>query len=115
MQNNIHLEQWKVTQNSLSKEAQDKLMAVLTFSDGWMGEPEDDEILQYLRKLCIPEFVVLVHTVLHTVGKFKEAMALADVVADETFGLYECFHKENMRMFLGKIKQSAVCHGPVRR
>ena len=109
MQYNINLEQWKATQEALGKEAHDKLKAVLTFSDGWMGDPEDDEALIYLRKLCIPEFVILLHTVLHTIGQFKEAMTLADLVADETHGLYECFHKENMRMFLGKIKQSAVC------
>ena len=36
-------------------------------------------------------------------------MSLADVVADETFALYECFHRDNMRNFLNKIKQSAVC------
>ena len=60
---------------------------------GWMSEPEDDEGLIYLRKVCIPEFVILLHTVLHTTGKFKEAMALADIVADETFALYECFHR----------------------
>ena len=107
-QYHINMEQWKVTQNALSKEAQDKLMAVLTFSDGWMGQPENDEALVYLRKLCIPEFVLLLHTVLHSTQKFKMAMALADVVADETYGLYECFHKDNMRMFLNKIKQSAV-------
>ena len=40
---------------------------------------------------------------------FREAMSLADVVADETFALYECFHRDNMRNFLNKIKQSAVC------
>lgn len=106
----INLEQWKVTQEALAKEAQEKIMAVLTFTDGWMGQPEDDEALNYLRKLCIPEFVLLLHTVLHTTQQFKDAMGVADIVADENYGLYECFHRENMRMFLNKIKQSAVCN-----
>ena len=83
-------------------------MAVLTFSEGWMAEPEDDEALIYLRKLCIPELVLLLHTVLHTTEKYGEAVALSDIVATETYGLYECFHKENMRIFLNKIKLSAV-------
>jgi len=109
MQYNINLEQWKATQEALAQESHDKLMAVLTFSEGWMSEPEDDEGLIYLRKVCIPEFVLLLHTVLHTTGKFREAMSLADVVAEETFALYECFHRDNMRNFLNKIKQSAVC------
>ncbi len=108
-QYNINLEQWKVTQESLAKEAHDKLMVVLTFSDGWLGQPEDDQALNYLRKLCIPQVILLLHTILHTTEQFREAMALADLVADETYGLYECFHKENMRTFLSKIKQSAVC------
>ena len=106
----INLEQWKATQEALALEAQDKLMAVLTFSEGWLAEPEDDEELAYLRKVCIPEVVLLCHTVLHTIKDYKKAMALADVVASEVHGLYECFHKENMRIFLNKIKQSAVCN-----
>ena len=105
----INLEQWKATQEALAHEAKEKLMAVLTFSEGWLAEPEDDEELSYLRKLCIPELVLLCHTVLHTSQDYKAAMALADVVASEVHGLYECFHKENMRIFLNKIKQSAIC------
>ena len=34
MQYNINLEQWKATQEALAQEAHDKLMAVLTFSEG---------------------------------------------------------------------------------
>ena len=34
MQYNINLEQWKSTQEALAQEAHDKLMAVLTFSEG---------------------------------------------------------------------------------
>lgn len=108
LQYNISLDQWKATQESLAKEASDKLMAVVTFSDGWMAEPEGDLELTYLRKLCIPELILLLHTVLHTTQSYKQAMQLADVVASEVHGLYECFHKENMRIFLNKIKQSAV-------
>ena len=102
-------EQWKATQDSLAREANDKIMTVITFSDGWMAEPEDDVELAYLRKLCIPELIFLLHTLLNSTQKYGEAVALADIVASEVHGLYECFHKENMRTFLNKIKQSAVC------
>ena len=102
------MEQWKATQNSLAKEANEKIMAVITFSDGWMAEPEDDVELTYLRKLCIPEVIFLLHTLLHTTENYDQAVALADIVASEVHGLYECFHKENMRIFLNKIKLSAV-------
>ena len=34
MQYNINLEQWKATQEALAQESHDKLMAVLTFSEG---------------------------------------------------------------------------------
>ena len=102
------MEQWKATQNSLAKEANEKIMAVITFSDGWMAEPEDDVELIYLRKLCIPEVIFLLHTLLHTTENYDQAVALADIVASEVHGLYECFHKENMRIFLNKIKLSAV-------
>ena len=138
IQYNIALEQWKATQNSLAKEANEKIMAVITFSgmyinftnfyfkiifliptamhqfhecffsDGWMAEPEDDVELIYLRKLCIPEVIFLLHTLLHTTENYDQAVALADIVASEVHGLYECFHKENMRIFLNKIKLSAV-------
>ena len=109
VQYNIALEQWKATQDSLANEANEKILAVITFSGGWMAEPEDDVELAYLRKLCVPELIFLLHTLLHTTQKFNEAVALADIVASEIHGLYECFHKENMRIFLNKIKQSAVC------
>jgi nuclear pore complex protein Nup107 len=108
MQYNINFEQWKSTQESLAKEACDKFMAVVTFSGGWLAEPEDDIELVYLRKLCVPELIILLHTVLHTTKNYAQAVALADIVASEAHGLYECFHRENMRIFLNKVKQSAI-------
>ena len=46
MQYNINLEQWKATQEALAQESHDKLMAVLTFSEGmhcWYIEPRNRE------------------------------------------------------------------------
>lgn len=37
----------------------------------------------YLRRLCIPELILLLHSVLHSTEQFDKAIALADVVASE--------------------------------
>ena len=39
--------------------------------------------IDYLRRLCIPEVVLLLHSVLHSTDQFDKAIALADLVASE--------------------------------
>ena len=73
-----------------------------------MSKPEDDVEVEYIRKLCIPELILLLHTVLHDTQKYKEAVQLADIVASNNHNLFECFHKENMRNFLDRVKQSSI-------
>ena len=73
-----------------------------------MTKPEGDVEVAYIRKLCIPELVLLLHTVLHNTNKFQEAVELADIVASSNHNLFECFHKGNMRDLMSKVKQSAV-------
>ena len=37
----------------------------------------------YLRHLCIPQLVLLLHSVLHSTEQYDKAIALADMVASE--------------------------------
>ena len=39
--------------------------------------------IDYLRKLCLPQLVLLLHSVLHNTGQFERAIAIADLIASE--------------------------------
>lgn len=42
-----------------------------------------------LREMCIPPLCTLLHQVLHTSKRYKEAVKIADCVADEHHQLYK--------------------------
>lgn len=113
------LERWQAAQTLQANEAGANLNEVLTFGGGWLVDQapmnEDDEDVQqrmremdYLRRLCIPQIVLLLHSVLHTTEQFDRAIALADTIASEQYGLYEVYHQENLREFLSKIRESSL-------
>ena len=39
--------------------------------------------IDYLRKLCLPQLVLLLHSVLHNTRQFERAIAIADLIASE--------------------------------
>lgn len=99
----------------------DLLFAVLQFPDNYLVDPDveklidDDEPwshrsiqLESLRKLCIPEVVLLLHKVLHLAGEYKECVRLADELANECRQLYKVYSKHKLAELIGKISESSL-------
>jgi len=119
----VDLERWQSNQEHQSREACDRLYAAITFSGGWLvdqhgekegedGEQEADQQrsleIDYLRKLCLPQLVLLLHSVLHNTGQFKRALQIADLIAAEDHCLYQVYVQDNMRELLAKLNQSSL-------
>lgn len=82
-----------------------------TCSEGDEEEGEDRQRLlevDYLRRLCIPHLVLLLHTVLHSTGQYERAVGVADLVASEQHCLYEVYVQDNMRELMQKLRQSSL-------
>lgn len=90
---------------------------------GWLIDPEyaksiDDELkdawhnrlvqMENLRKLCIPEIIMLLHTVLHSANQFNECLKLADEIASERRQLYKVFPQYKLNELLSKLVESSL-------
>ncbi|XP_058061948.1 nuclear pore complex protein Nup107 [Anopheles bellator] len=126
-----HLEQtyrnklsvWEHRLAEATNRTHDLLYNVLLFPEaGWLVDvdtakpaPEDDEDWQHravqmdsLRKLCIPEVVLLLHQ-LHTLTeRHSENLVLADVLSSELRKLYSVFPKHKLAETLGKLAESSL-------
>ena len=119
------MERWRGGQVVQSRQAEERIRAVLAFPGGWLveeereqdmtmeveGEPVDQERdaeLISLRRLLIPRMVTLLHSLLHSTGQHQQCVALADTVADESHGLYQTFTPDSLRELLVKIRESAL-------
>lgn len=103
--------------------AVDSLKAALLFEGGWMqnkytdeksvpgdqaGRTTRSEEIRTVRKIGIPQLVVLLHHVYHESGMYSEAISLAQIIADEDFKLYENFGPTELGSFLTRIADSTV-------
>ncbi|KAL1138207.1 hypothetical protein AAG570_009898 [Ranatra chinensis] len=92
---NEELERWKVIMKHQTKSVKSQLYNIIVFPDGgWLvDENNEDEgrsnQLRSLRSICIPEIVMLLHKVLHSVEEYDECIDLAPLIMDETPGLYK--------------------------
>ncbi|XP_046992002.1 nuclear pore complex protein Nup107 [Schistocerca americana] len=120
------MERWRTIMLQQTKAVKDKLMNILTFpSGGWMvdsgpldrWEVEEDAIeeinlrkqqMDCLRQLCIPKVVLLLHTLHHKMGDYRECIQLADLVVDEHYGLYKVYTTEGLQDLLAKICESSL-------
>ena len=108
------LERWQDSLLLLSKDVTAALAAVLEFPGGWCVDESIDaeslrgKELEYLRRTCIVESVLLLHTVLHDTKQYKKAVELADTLAAEETEIYHLFSKEDMRQLLAKIRESSM-------
>ena len=64
------------------------MFLILCIKDGEVDESRQEQ-LEGLRQLCIPMLCLLLHTVLHTTGRYRESVALADTIASEQYELYK--------------------------
>lgn len=64
--------------------------------------------LQAIRKLCIPQIVLLLHNILHSSGDFKAAIKVADDLASEECQLYSVYSKHQLTELIGKVAESSL-------
>lgn len=111
------LDRWQQALAAQTKHTVDRLYNVLLFPDGgWMVDQANEEItdesrlkqMDLLRKLCLPQIAMLLQTVLHDTEQYKQCIALADVIADDKYGLYLEFNKQELRDFLSKMRESSL-------
>uniref|UniRef100_A0A182PSM0 Nuclear pore complex protein n=1 Tax=Anopheles epiroticus TaxID=199890 RepID=A0A182PSM0_9DIPT len=117
------LKNWELRLAEMTNLTRDLLYNVLLFPEaGWLVDtdtmkppPDDDEDwlhraiqMENLRKLCIPEVVLLLHQ-LHTLTeRHSENLLLADVLCSETRKLYSVFPKHKLAETLTKIAESSL-------
>jgi len=119
------VERWRGGQMVQSRQAEEKIRAILTFPGGWLMEEEQGEDtmdtrevggeqlerleqLSELRSTLLPRTVTLLHSLLHSTGQFTKCVALADLVAGEQHGIYQAFTSQGVKELLGKIRESAL-------
>lgn len=61
-----------------------------------------------LRRLCIPEIVLLLHKVLHLSGEYRDCIRLVDELASEQRQLYELFSQHKLAEVLTKVAESSL-------
>lgn len=66
------------------------------------------EQLQGIRKLCIPQLVLLLHNILHSSGNFKGAIQIIDDLVSENCQLYSVYSKHQLTEIIGKMAESSL-------
>ncbi|GAB0088681.1 Nuclear pore complex protein Nup107 [Sergentomyia squamirostris] len=118
------LVQWKEALEQQTKETRDLLYNILLFPDhGWLVDPECMDSVEIqdkeewdlravqmdaLRRLCIPEIVLLLHKVLHLSGEYRDCIRLVDELASEEHQLYELFSGHKLSEVLTKVAESSL-------
>lgn len=122
----LQQEQWAVTSFHQARHTKELLYNVLLFPQGWLiddnitNESSSSTVEEYkdrdkqllsLRKLCVPEIVLLLLKVLQSgsVEGHIEAIGLSEILAAENRKLYSLFSKHKLREVLHKIGESSLC------
>lgn len=114
VQYNKELERWKSAVAHQTKCVKAQLYNVLLFPDGgWLLDVETEDKLRQqqmkaLRTLCLPEVVLLLHTVLQSSGEYNECMKLADLVVSEQYELYKVYSKQQLAELLTKLSETSL-------
>ncbi|CAG4929649.1 unnamed protein product [Colias eurytheme] len=125
-----HVEQqktrWKNAVLHQSRHTKTLLYNVLLFPGGWLQDENDStsspnftqdekeerlKQLDTLRRLCIPEVIILILKILQSnddVENHKEAVKLSDLIASENRCLYKVFTKAKLQEVLERIKESSL-------
>lgn len=120
------LTRWKLSLKEQTKMTKDLLYNVLLFPEsGWLVDPEDVQPdyssegdvcmwenrkfqMENLRKLHIPDIVLLLHKILTLAEEHQECMKLCDEIAAEQNQLYSVFSKHKMSELLAKISETSL-------
>ncbi|CAG4935448.1 unnamed protein product [Parnassius apollo] len=117
---------WRNAVLHQSRHAKNLLYNVLLFPGGWLHDENDSTSSQYfteeekqerakqletLRRLCIPEIVILILKILQSnddIDSHKEAVKLSHLIAAENRCLYKVFTKSKLVEVLDMIKESSL-------
>ncbi|KAI5639486.1 nuclear pore protein [Phthorimaea operculella] len=117
---------WKNAVLHQSRHTKNLLYNVLLFPGGWLQDETDStsspnfteeekqersKQLETLRRLCIPEVVILILKILQSnddVENHKEAVKLSNLIAAENRCLYKVFTKSKLTEVLERIKESSL-------
>ena len=90
----------------LSRQAEEKLMNVLTFPGGWLPqeEREEQEELSLLREELLACTVLLLHSLLQHV----KCLQLADLFASNHLHIYQVYTKQGLCKLLSTPRESAL-------
>lgn len=109
-----------------SRHTKNLLYNVLLFPGGWLQDENDGDSsenfteeekqerskqLETLRRLCIPEVVILILKILQSnddIDNHKEALKLCNLIAAENRCLYKVFTKSKLAEVLDRIKESSL-------
>ncbi|XP_053693286.1 nuclear pore complex protein Nup107 [Sabethes cyaneus] len=121
----MDLERWHSQLQEQTTVTRDLLYNILLFPEkGWLIDPESthekniEELqeewrhrqvqLENLRKLCIPDVVLLLHQIFTQSGRFDESLQLADVISSEQRRLYTIYSKHKLAEVMSKIAESSL-------
>ncbi|CAH1286822.1 unnamed protein product [Chrysodeixis includens] len=117
---------WLNAVSHQARHTKNLLYNVLIFPGGWLQDEsdsttsqkfDDDEKqerakqLETLRRLCIPEVVILILKILQSnedIENHKEAVDLSTIIAGENRCLYKVFTKSKLMEILDRIKESSI-------
>lgn len=64
--------------------------------------------LNGIRKLCVPQLILLMHNILHSSGNYKEAIQIIDDLVSENCQIYSVYSKHQLTEIIGKIAESSL-------
>lgn len=117
---------WLNAVSHQAKHTKNLLYNVLLFPGGWLQDENDSTTsqkfnedekqertkqLETLRRLCIPEIVILILKILQSnedIENHKEAVKLSNLIAGENRCLYKAFTKSKLMEVLERIKESSL-------
>lgn len=120
----MDVERWNAQLQEQTTVTRDLLYNILLFPEkGWLidpdfdgkedGQDEEDWLnravqMESLRKLCIPDVVLLLHQIFTLSGRFSESLQLADVISSEQRQLYSVYSKYKLAEVMTKIAESSL-------
>lgn len=64
--------------------------------------------LDGIRKLCIPQIILLLHNILHSAGDYKGAINIADKLMSDDYQLYSVYSKHQLTEIILKCAESSL-------
>lgn len=63
--------------------------------------------IQGIRKLCIPQIVLLLHNILHSSGDYENAIKIVDDLVSEQYQIYTVYSKHQLTEIIAKFAETS--------